>query len=653
MVDLAQLLDLPLAPAEFYTEFLQRLLPVFGGIAGAVWTRGPHDNFQLEQQLNLSAVGLDELASGEASHAAILHRVARGNRPVWVAPQRGTRSDDAETAAVNLTRYAVLLAPIQADDEVAGIVEVWLESGKSQAARQTAARELAMAAGVAAAYLHKARWRQLQDQQQRGGQVEAFALRIHASLNPREVAYLVANEGRRLVDCDQVSVALGYMGTLDIVALSGAAAIEKRSRLVQSMQHLFDSVLAWGEPLVFAGTQDESLPPAVRQALDAYLAESNRRLLIVLPLHSPRKDDAALSRAALMAENFQPSGSAEILETKLHMVAAHAAAALHNAVAYRHLSGGWFSHLTSWLRAWTRGKRSRKAGLVGALALLLIGVLTLVPAGLRLDARGQLLPKDRQIVYAHLQGKVVDLKAQHGDVVEKGQELVFLEDLDSQLKVEQLGLKVAFAEQRLAMLGEQIAKAGGEERNALIKERINQEYELRKAAAERDIRLQGSLNPRKAAVLAPLAGKVVTFDTREQLVGKTVKPGDPLVRIARVDGPWEIELLIPEARLAPLRDGLQRAPDGELIVDLLLASHPLRTFQGKLCQGGLGGETVVKDNAVVLPVRVQVADADLAAQLRSLPVGLEVRARIHCGTRSLGRVWFGDLVEFFYDHLWF
>ena len=69
----------------------------------------------------------------------------------------------------------------------------------------------------------------------------------------------------------------------------------------------------------------------------------------------------------------------------------------------------------------------------------------------------------------------------------------------------------------------------------------NFEFRVRDIAAatarpERDVLLQGSRNPRRTPVLAPLAGKVVTFDAQEQLLGKTVKPGDPLLRVARVQG---------------------------------------------------------------------------------------------------------------------
>ena len=90
-----------------------------------------------------------------------------------------------------------------------------------------------------------------------------------------------------------------------------------------------------------------------------------------------------------------------------------------------------------------------------------------------------------------------------------------------------------------------------------------------------------------------------------------------------------------------------------LEVDLLLTSQPQRTYKGRLHAGGLGGETTVKNNAVVLPARVRIADDDLAAQLGSMPVGVEVRAMVHCGDHAVGYVWFHGLWELLYEHVLF
>ena len=55
------------------------------------------------------------------------------------------------------------------------------------------------------------------------------------------------------------------------------------------MRDLFDAVIKWGEKLVFRGTRDETLPPKVLDALDAYLAEQNPKLLVLVPIRDERE----------------------------------------------------------------------------------------------------------------------------------------------------------------------------------------------------------------------------------------------------------------------------------------------------------------------------------------------------------------------------
>jgi biotin carboxyl carrier protein len=412
---------------------------------------------------------------------------------------------------------------------------------------------------------------------------------------------------------------------------------------------LCNAVLHWGETLIYQGKRDESLPPAVAHALDAYLGESNCKLLIVLPL---KKDGPAF--ATLTVESFEPAFSAEKLLQRLQTLAPHASLALGNAVETARMPLQRISRALAQVRDWANARTVTRIGLYALPLVLLIAVLALVPMTLRLEAKGQLVPVQRQMVYAAQSGKIVDLRARHGDRVEKGQELLFIEDLDTQLQIDQLAIKIGAAEQRLQLLSEQIGKkTSNEERSALVRDRIQQQYELRKAAAEREILLQTSRSPRKAPVFAPLTGKVVTFDAHEQLLGKTVKPGDPLVRIAGVKGTWEIELQIPERNVGPIREGLLASENGFVEVDVLLASQPHRTYKGRLYKDGLGGETKVVDNAVVLPARVRIVDEDLIQQIETMPVGLEVRSKVHCGPRSVGAVWFHELWEFFYEHVIF
>jgi multidrug efflux pump subunit AcrA (membrane-fusion protein) len=651
--EIVRLLESSPEPPAFYTQFLGRVLAAAGGVAGAFWERAPDGTFCLEEHADLGRVGLDRVANGPACHRECLKLAAQGRRLLALSPAGGSGSD-GPVAPLNRTPFRLLLAPILLDQETVAVLEVWQDPRDETDLRRELSRFLGEAAALAAAYLHKVRWSQLRGRERLWTGLEAYTRQVHASLDPREVAYLVANQGRALLGCDQVSVALRGGRTVRIEAVSGTHLVDARGRLAEAMRTLFERALAWGEKLVYTGAPDATLPPTVLEALDGYLAESHSKLLVLLPLHPPgEKERTSPCRAGLLAESFDPGLTPTQLEDRLQVVAAHTAGALHNALAHNRATQGLLARGRDRLLAWTEGRFARKV-LVGAASVVaVVAALALVPAPLRVEARGHLLPVERQIVHAPLHGKIIEMKTQPGDQVARDQELLLLEDLGTQLKVEELGMKVHFAEQRLALLGEQLRKAGtSEERNALIKERIQQEYELRRAGAEREILLQGSLNPRKAAVTAPLAGKVVTFDVAEQLLGKTVKQGDPLLRIARVEGPWEVELDVPGGALPPVREGLLRSGDG-LPVELLLASHPLRTYAGRLRWDGLGGETTVKDNAVVLPVRVEITDPELAAELDKLPVNLEVRARIDCGWHSVGRVWFGDLLEFLYEHVVF
>src|SRR5262249_54641949 len=153
------------------------------------------------------------------------------------------------------------------------------------------------------------------NQQQLWTQLELFSRQIHGSLNPVEVAYLVANEGRRLIECDRVSVACRFAQECSIEAISGADMFEKRSNLVQLMRKLCDRVVEWGEKLVFTGEKDDSLPPKVLTALDDYLAESTSKLLVVMPLKDERQKDMpeARARAVLVMECFDPPEEPRVL----------------------------------------------------------------------------------------------------------------------------------------------------------------------------------------------------------------------------------------------------------------------------------------------------------------------------------------------------
>src|SRR5690349_20927499 len=96
LVDLSQLLEDRLAGPAFFAEFLQRLVPELGALAGAIWTRTPADHFKLEQCWSVPGVEAAALHREGDRGSALLRRVVRAGRPLWVPPH-ASRSADGET----------------------------------------------------------------------------------------------------------------------------------------------------------------------------------------------------------------------------------------------------------------------------------------------------------------------------------------------------------------------------------------------------------------------------------------------------------------------------------------------------------------------------------------------------------------------------
>ncbi|MFM8397549.1 MAG: hemolysin D, partial [Pirellula sp.] len=92
---------------------------------------------------------------------------------------------------------------------------------------------------------------------------------MHENLDLKDTAFTIANEGRRLIDCDRVSVAILKGGKAKVVAISGQDSIENRSNNVQALNNLATRVIKSGEPLWYDGST-EDLPAQLEEAIEDY-----------------------------------------------------------------------------------------------------------------------------------------------------------------------------------------------------------------------------------------------------------------------------------------------------------------------------------------------------------------------------------------------
>lgn len=90
-------------------------------------------------------------------------------------------------------------------------------------------------------------------------------------------------------------------------------------------------------------------------------------------------------------------------------------------------------------------------------------------------------------------------------------------------------------------------------------------------------------------------------------------------------------------------------PDADLTVKYILATDPGRELVGKVRKIHGAADVVPEEGNTVL-VRVAIDEKDLGEEVRP---GATVSAKVECGRRSLGYVWFHDVLEFIQSKILF
>jgi hypothetical protein len=677
--EVGRLTELDIKPNEFYSEFLTRVLAGLMAPAGAVWICTAQGNLQLQHQINLRQIGLDADEGGKQGHDELLRHALRSARPLLIPPHSGTgNSEGGPAAAANPSDYLILLAPVMVDDQVAALVEIWQFPDRHPDAAGGFLKFLTDMARLASIYTRNVQRRQMTGQQQLWVQLETFARKIHATLHPTEVAYVVANEGRRLIDCDRVSVALTEGKRTRIEAISGADVVEKRSNLVRLMRTLCNRVAGWGEKLVYTGSKDDSLPPDVLEALDSYLAESNSKLLAVVPLRDERETNTnKRPRSTLLMECFEPAAAPEQLLARLDVIGQHGTTALYNAVEYRRIPFRFVWKPMATLQEGLGGKaRVIAASVVAAVAVLAV-VMTIVPYPLKMEAQGRLEPETHQYVYAPQSAKIVRFDVKPGDVVAPGHGLALLHDSDLMEKLIQLKAEIKTSGDAVQELKKRAgAQPGGNAANFLREQEELGKLQSKSLTLEMlmaqtnsvegapgDFRLTApSFAPDSALPEDQRLWTILSSDFPEIMTNRPVKPSDPILHLGAKNAPWQVELKIPQKHYGQVAEAFLRENVDELDVDLLVKSDPTHTYKGKLKRSALAGEAVShkdenNESEPVVTARVRIAGKGIAESDQIPPellhTGIEVKAKVRCGTRAMGYALFYGVYEFVYEKVVF
>lgn len=647
--------------SEFYPAVLQRIVNALAAVGGAIWLLDGEAGLRLAHQIQISPNLIDPQNEEAIQHGRLLTRLIMQGRGELIPPMSSSLAEGEG----NPTRFLLVTAPLQSPKQSVGLIEIFQRPDSAPDAQRGYLKFVEHMAKLVGDWIKGHTLQEVSNRQELWQQSDQFARLVHDNLDLRDTAFTIANEGRRLIDCDRVSVAVMKHGKAKVIAISGQDSIENRSNTVQALNTLATRVVLSGEPLWYDGST-EDLPPQIEEAIEDYVDISHGRTVTVLPIRQPERkiegdvlaqrnesNEARIRReviGALIVEQIETQLSRPTLEGRTDLVYEHACRALSNAQSHSNiLFMPLWKFLDRCLWMFRGSALPRTLSILGLLGAALVAMF-LVPLDFDLQGNGKLKASIERQVFAHTDGEVEQVLVDHSDHVDQDQPLVIMKNAELDHQIEMTRGKLSQAQTQayeLKRLLNDNTKLSDPDRIRYDQDVKQAEQEVLNSANELKI-----LEKRKTDLqrLSPIRGIVTTWDVRKVLNARPVVTGQVLMNIADPEGPWEVEILMPEKRMRYLDYGFatESKKDAEgkeyLDVEIILKTAPETKYYGKLYRDGIGqrAELDAEDGAVVKLRCIPNDETLLQITRRS---GAQVMADVKCGKRSVAFVCFYEVIE--------
>jgi multidrug efflux pump subunit AcrA (membrane-fusion protein) len=677
VAEIADLAESDIQPNEFYVEFLNRSVAAVAATGGAFWMMDGRGGLRLQYQLEFGATGLMDGRVKTAPHDALLGCMLQASQAQIVPPSAVI---EGVPQAFNPTEYALIISPLMVDKQVVGLLEILMDPTRRAAQQKSTLRFVSDLCDLAATYLKNRQMRQMMSQQRLWNQLEGFTHQIHGSLDLKETAYAVVNDGKRLVACDRLTVALKIGGRTMVEAVSGQEVVEQRSNLVRELTRLCKVVIRSGEDLVYTGNTD-GLAPDIRDALEMYVDESGSKVVVVTLLHKPEAIETGpetkvkdkVPFGCLVAEQIGDELAPTDMHARTEVVSRHASTALFNSQEHHKIFlKPLFKALGSPWRM-LRGRTLAKIGAGLAVALAVIAAMAFVPCTLTIEGHGSLLPEARQKIYAPVAGIVGEVLVDHDARVKKGDILAKLDSFELQKELKQLFLDNTKALSQMNSLEIQAQKLNSSQEN---------QEQLQVRAQQAEARITAKYTREQIEILneqiesmnirSPQDGIITTWEAKKNLLGRPVEIGTELLQVAATDGDWIMEVEVPDDDMGPILAAHSKLEkeiaEGKKKVGTTLPAYfvpmtgPETLYEGYVVRIAPGAETMAESeqykNRHIVKVTVGFSDAvrkDYLArnQIDEMRPGAEVRARVDCGRTNLAYYLLRKPIQVFYESVLF
>ncbi|WP_436715695.1 HlyD family efflux transporter periplasmic adaptor subunit [Roseiconus lacunae] len=637
----------PQSLAEFASNAIERTVELLDAIGGCIWLANSDGQFtnvggSLSQNEEASLLSIEN-----KSHLQFLEQTVSLGR---VATKTAIRCDGK--ADLDSRGLLWIAAPCRIDDQTDAVVEVLQYAGLGTDAQLGHERLLSIVGQLTEAFAQRSKAREQDASLSMRQQREAFLREIHRSVDLNETVFRIVNEGRLLIGCDRLSLAVYRRNRLRVIAISGIDVIDRNSPLVATMARLLDAVGRSRHWLRYRASTD-SLPPQLQEPIESYINQSNTEAFDAVPLIRDQASDA-LSDATvakpspdcigvLLVEHFR-GGDAPGLDDRISSIATLSTPALINSLAVDSLPLLGLAKRLRRAGDWAADSRLRLVIAVAVTITVCVALFT-VPTTFYVRAKGEAVPKQRRHVFAPLDGEVVRMNFQKDHEVERGQPLIDLRNRSLELDLQRLnGDFRATEKRRLAIASARVQRT----KQTDDRDQLQRNYAVDLAAEEQELSqqleslekqialLQQQMN--QLTIVSPLSGHLLTWDAKTLLADRPVVRGQRLLTVAKLDGEWQIEIKIPEREFGNLIQAYEIG--SPLTVRCTTSDGAANAFEGALIDVSRRADVDVSGNVhslarVSVPVRAT----------HWLRPGMQLHCKIDCGERSVGYVWFHEIYE--------
>ena len=639
----------PIDAIEFYRELLEGCVALVAAEGGVVWVPSARGRWRALHRINEEALGHDDPASAEtAAHAGLLRAAEVAAGPLIVPP----RSRGA-TGGENATLHTLALVAVR-DEGAEAVIELCMRPGVSPAVQLGWQELLSTVAEIAAEFHMREQLRTLQAKRGFYNQALGLMRKFHRSTNLKQTAYEVANEGRRFVGGDRLSVLVKRGTRWQLLATSGVDRVEPRADTAKQMQVLAEAVAHWGEPLDYADTssaQTHDLPPELAQLVEHHVDESQARRCVAVPVELGQTEEAR-SRSGdlgvvLLAEQFT-GNAGDFSRQRVLELAELCQPALRQAMQLDRFP---VRNCLRWADRWSNVRQQMgltKLTLSALAALAIALALVLVKIDFEVEAPATLRPAIERDIFAAADGKVVDVRIHHGDRVSPGDVLAVIDDPELTLDAQRVEGEIETTRKRIEAIA--VARTDRQVRE----EANNDKLPLSAEAEQLEMRLtslqmqQQILKRRREALTlrSPIAGQVLTLDVQNLLQTRPVQRGQILFTVADTSAGWQLSADLPHDRIGHVVAASQ--DDVNLPVRFRLAGDTEHTYRGYVESISTVAVLETADLDLDSPTFKVLVDVE-ADELATARPGMNAQVRILCGRRSLGYVWLHDIWETVYS----